>query len=174
MQLLVVFNLSYAIMGSSSCICCMQLKISCIQQLHNDNFLLVDVAAIDDICVFVVILQWTTMVNHVTCISTIMIINNVLLRDSLHVNCHSKDDDLEWHIVSYNSIYIITFEDNFFGTTMFTCEFNLDNQYHTTIIFVFQGYAYWGVVPCYVKCTWSVSPLGFFDNGVFKTSLATP
>jgi len=28
--------------------------------------------------VFVVILQWTTMVNHVTCILTVMIINDAL------------------------------------------------------------------------------------------------
>jgi hypothetical protein len=65
-------------------------------------------------CVFMLILQWRTMVNRVTCIPTVVIINNALPRDSLHVNCHSKDDDLGWHIVSYNSIYIITFEDNLF------------------------------------------------------------
>jgi hypothetical protein len=64
------------------------------------------------------------MVNHVTCILIVMIINNVLPGDSLHVNCHSKDDDLGWHIVSYNSTYIIIFDDNFFGTTTFACEFN--------------------------------------------------
>jgi hypothetical protein len=39
MQLLVVFNLFFATMGSNDYICCMQLKISCIKQLQNDKFL---------------------------------------------------------------------------------------------------------------------------------------
>jgi hypothetical protein len=127
-------------------------------------------------CVFVVILQLTTMTvnHHVTCIPTVVTMTNALPGESLHVNCHSKDDDLGWHIVSYNSSYIITFEDNFWGTTVFACEFNAGTQYHTTSIIVFQGYAYWGTMPCYAKCTWSVSPLGLFDNDVLKTSSTTP
>ncbi len=125
-------------------------------------------------CVFVVILQWITIVNHVTCIPIVLIINNVLPWHYLHVNCHSKDEDLGWHIVSYNSFYMITFEGNFFGTTMFACEFNLNTQYHTIIIFVFQIYVYCGTMPCYAKCIWNVSPLGLFDNGVFKTLSTAP
>jgi hypothetical protein len=42
-QLLVVCNLFYATMGFSNCMCCIQLKISCIRQLQNDNFILVKV-----------------------------------------------------------------------------------------------------------------------------------
>ncbi len=41
MQLLIVCNLSYATMGFNSCMCCMQLKISCIRQLQNHSFLVV-------------------------------------------------------------------------------------------------------------------------------------
>ncbi len=38
---LVICNLSYAIMEFNSYMCHMQLKMNCIQQLQNDNFLLV-------------------------------------------------------------------------------------------------------------------------------------
>jgi hypothetical protein len=38
---LVVYNLFYVTMGSSSCMCCMQLKISYIQQLQMTVFYLV-------------------------------------------------------------------------------------------------------------------------------------
>jgi hypothetical protein len=41
MQLLIVCNLSYVTMGSSSCMCWRNQKISCIRQLQNDSFLLV-------------------------------------------------------------------------------------------------------------------------------------
>jgi hypothetical protein len=41
MQLHVMCNLSYVIMGSSSCMCRMHLKINCIQHLQITRFLLV-------------------------------------------------------------------------------------------------------------------------------------
>jgi hypothetical protein len=47
-ELLVVCNLFYATMGSNNCMCCIELKISCIQRLQNDNFFYCKVQTIID------------------------------------------------------------------------------------------------------------------------------
>jgi hypothetical protein len=127
-------------------------------------------AAIVAVYVLVVVLH--LMMKPVTCIPTVVTMTNDMDGMLLNVHCHSAEDDLGWHAVNFQSNYIISFEDNFTGTTLFTCDFNAGDPFPTTSIIVFRGFAYGPSMPCYATCTWTVKTSGFFDNGVFNTPWA--
>jgi hypothetical protein len=124
-------------------------------------------------CVFLVVVVHLMMImEHVTCIPTVVTLRNEIPNEILNVHCHSKDDDLGWQIVAFGSSYVISFEQNVQGTTIFACDFSAGTAYHMTSIIVFRGFMYGPNMPCSTKCTWTISPSGFYDNGVFSQSWA--
>lgn len=98
--------------------------------------------------------------DHVTIV-------NKMATATLQVHCHSRDNDLGVRWLVPSQVYVISFHRNFWGTTLFTCDFNA--PYHQTkSIHVYEGY----LVPhrqvwC-TQCTWTVTDTtldcdGFLD-----------
>ncbi|WOG83199.1 hypothetical protein DCAR_0102373 [Daucus carota subsp. sativus] len=61
-----------------------------------------------------------------TCFSKLHVeITNALSQDvpPLQLHCRSKDDDMGYHNLSVNELYAWKFNMNFWGTTLFYCDF---------------------------------------------------
>ncbi|KAH8931141.1 hypothetical protein BDL97_19G006000 [Sphagnum fallax] len=115
-------------------------------------------------CVFVVLLG---MGKPVSGREIYVVILNDLPGEVLQTHCHSADNDLQIHEVPYLSDYQFSFRENFWGTTLFTCDFTSIKHPTTGSIIAFQGDHYDGNMPCVQYCNWSVNPLGFYLNGQF-------
>ncbi|CAK9200937.1 unnamed protein product [Sphagnum jensenii] len=91
-------------------------------------------------------------------------ITNALF-EPLEVHCHSADDDLGVHILSYYlQKYQFDFNPNIFGTTLFTCDFSAASKQDASQI-VWQGYSY-GDPPYHCwNCNWYVLSQGFYVDG---------
>lgn len=122
--------------------------------------------------VLVVVVHLMMIMKHVTCVPTVVTLRNEIPNEILHVDCYSKEEDLGWHTVAFGSSYVISFEPNVQGTTIFVCDFSAGTTYHITSVIVFRGFMYGPHMPCSTKCTWTISPSGFYDNGVFSQSWA--
>ncbi|PHT73675.1 hypothetical protein T459_24460, partial [Capsicum annuum] len=89
---------------------------------------------------------------------------NVLSVSSLKIHLQSKDDDLQLQILKSGDEYNFSFHSNFFGTTLFYCNFAW-----ATLASDFQVY-HKGTSPCrfhYVVvkdlyCTWLVKDSGIY------------
>lgn len=96
-------------------------------------------------------------------------INNYLKDEALQVHCKSADDDLGAKSIPYTLRYAFDFTQNFFGTTLYSCEFSAPG-FPTTNIDVFKGVSYRAqVCNCLgvSRCEWVVQPTGFWCNTGF-------
>jgi hypothetical protein len=91
-------------------------------------------------------------------------ITNALF-EPLEVHCHSADDDLGVHILSYYlQKYQFDFNPNIFGRTLFTCDFSAASKQDTSQI-VWQGYSYRDPPYHCWNCNWYVLSQGFYVDG---------
>ncbi len=91
-------------------------------------------------------------------------ITNALF-EPLEVHCHSADDDLGVHILSYYlQKYQFDFNPNIFGRTLFTCDFSAASKLDTSQI-VWQGYSYHDPPYHCWNCNWYVLSQGFYVDG---------
>jgi hypothetical protein len=92
-------------------------------------------------------------------------ITNALF-EPLEVHCHSADDDLGVHILSYYlQKYQFDFNPNIFGRTLFTCDFSAASKQDTSQI-VWQGYSYRDPPYHCWNCNWYVLSQGFYVDGI--------
>lgn len=81
-----------------------------------------------------------------TCISLRVQITNNLAKNSptFGLHCKSKDNDLGYHTLGLNQSYAWNFHENFWGTTLFWCNFWWGNNKHIGYT-VFDNHI-WGTI----------------------------
>lgn len=89
----------------------------------------------------------------------VRIINDFPDHSVLSVHCRSKNNDLGWHYLSYNSSYEFRFRPNLWGTTLFACEMKWPpSNSHGVVIYRFKR-----DYDCHFTggtCTWYIKPTG--------------
>jgi hypothetical protein len=99
----------------------------------------------------------------VSCKAAVIITNG--MTESLTVHCHSADNDLGVHILGTNAPpYVFEFNENLWGTTLFTCDFGAAGKREHSII-VWEASSYFPPYDCW-RCHWDVSNTGFYVEGV--------
>ncbi len=122
-------------------------------------------------CVFVVLMLLLVMGKPVMCQETNVLISNAMPGEVLTLHCHSRDNDLGVHTLAYLATYQFSFEVNFWGTTLFTCDFTATNHPTSLGLIVFQGPSYQhGPWICVNQCNWSAYEYGFYLNGRYQAS----
>ncbi|KAL5794036.1 hypothetical protein ACOSP7_002630 [Xanthoceras sorbifolium] len=87
---------------------------------------------------------------------THVIINNLIGAGiDLKLHCQSKDDDLGEHVIPYQGNYTINFRPNFWGTTLYTCSFQWQNEFRR-----FDIYQYARDYPFCHTCPWFIRAQG--------------
>ena len=62
--------------------------------------------------------------------SEVVIINGLVSKENLTVHCKSKNNDLGPQLLHPNGNFSFSFEQNFWGTTLFFCGFTWGNEFH--------------------------------------------
>ncbi|KAI4294806.1 hypothetical protein MLD38_037813 [Melastoma candidum] len=66
---------------------------------------------------------------YIALVPTYVLINNAIPEaPQLTVHCRSGDDDLGYHVLSLTDSYDFHFKPNFWGRTLFYCQFNWLNE----------------------------------------------
>jgi hypothetical protein len=86
---------------------------------------------------------------------------------SITVHCSSRDNDLQLHTLAPGAVYGFQFHMNFWGTTLFSCEFQYQNQH--------AGFPVWkgpGVDGDFMckQCVWVVEPIGIYGGQEGQTA----
>ena len=71
-------------------------------------------------------------------------------------HCKSKDDDLGTHVLAPNQLFEWGFRPNFWGTTLYYCQFWFGSETHWFNIYVEKR----DTSRCDDKCWWMVGPIG--------------
>lgn len=87
------------------------------------------------------------------------IVNQMPIGGTITVHCQSRDNDLATHSLPSGQTYGFGFKNNFWGTTLFSCEFLSPSGQQA-------GFQVWSSqvrndVFCY-HCVWYVRPDGFY------------
>lgn len=99
----------------------------------------------------------------VSCKAAVIITNGMM--ESLTVHCHSADNDLGVHILGTNAPpYVFEFNENLWGTTLFTCDFGAAGKREHSII-VWEASSYFPPYDCW-RCHWDVLNTGFYVEGM--------
>lgn len=99
------------------------------------------------------------MSTPITFHKPVTITNNV--GGPITVECSSKDDDLGIKFLPNTQTYILNFKPDYFGTTLFWCNFMW--QQRRAHVVVWQGSGAMGVDPMPCRyCVWNVRADGFY------------
>ncbi len=111
----------------------------------------------------VALMAMACCMEPVSCKAAVIITNG--MTESLTVHCHSADNDLGVHILGTNALpYMFEFNENLWGTTLFTCDFGAAGKQEHSII-VWEASSYFPPYDCW-RCHWDVSNTGFYVEGV--------
>ncbi len=86
---------------------------------------------------------------------------------SIYVHCESGDDDLGVKTLQNGQQYGWGFTPNWWGTTLFHCEFAWGAKRQAFKVWTDMGWAATKRRPC-KHCQWHVTPEGFYRNNAGK------
>ena len=92
-------------------------------------------------------------------VNTVRVQNDLGGNTQLVVHCRSKDDDLGTHNLSSGQSFEWSFRDNFWGTTLFWCNFDWNNMHKSFDIYNYQYDV------CNSRCFRSIRPDGAYFYG---------
>src|SRR4051812_21623774 len=75
-------------------------------------------------------------INYVLGKKHVKISNYLEDKSDLTVHCKSKNDDIGANVLHYSDSYNFQFNDNIFGTTLFFCSFQWDNEFQWFDIYI--------------------------------------
>ncbi len=124
--------------------------------------------------VFMIFCALMLVLDHSNCIEQDITQKNIfqikgsvtitsLIEGILQVHCHSANNDLGVQTLSLNQVYGFHFNENIWGTTLFTCDFSTPSK-NTIGFVVWEGWFYRHPFVVCIDCNWVVGFRGFLVN----------